>query len=57
MVIHGMTDPVSYQEEEFLSGCTFDLVSVIPINCTCAVKNDTPIICTVGVKVQMGFDP
>jgi len=39
------------------SGCTFDLVSVKSINYACAVNNDTPITCTVGVKVQMGIDP
>ena len=34
---------------------TFKLVSVKPIHYACTVKNDTPLICTVGVKVQMGF--
>ena len=31
--------------------------SVKSINYACTVKNDTPIMCTVGVKVQMGFYP
>ena len=33
-----------------------DFVSVKSINYTCVVKNDTPLICTVGVKVQMGCE-
>jgi len=33
-------------------GRTFDL-----INYACAGKNDTPLICTVGVKVRMDLSP
>ena len=38
-------------------GRTFDLLSVTSINYACAVKNDTHLMCTVGVKVRMGFEP
>jgi len=36
-------------------GHTFDLVSVKSISYACTVENDAPLLCTVRVKVQIGF--
>ena len=52
---NGYSSVVSHQEDDFFLDAFFTY-SVKSIKYACAVKNDTPIICTVGVKVEMGFD-
>jgi len=55
VVAHGGDRP---DRANFFFGRTFDLpvVSAKSINYACAVKNDTPIMCTVGSLVQTGYE-